>query len=138
MNIGTVSSIIFISRIKLPEQFTSAITYLSNTTTSLSMIAIGVSLVQIPLKKIFTDVKLYIFAAIRLLIIPICSAVILKNIISDGLIYGVTILMAAMPCGSMPVILAQTYGVDSECAARTVVLTTILSLGTIGVVALFM
>lgn len=142
INTGTVSSIaaivIFIFKIKFPEPLTSAVNYLSSATTSLSMIAIGVSLAQIPLRKIFTDIKLYLFAAIRLLVIPICSAVILKHVITDPIIYGVTILMIAMPCGSMPVILAQTYGVDSECAARTVVLTTILSLVTISAVAFFM
>lgn len=142
INTGTVSSIaaivIFIFKIKFPDPLTSTINYLSNATTSLSMIAIGVSLAQIPFRKIFTDIRLYLFAAIRLLVIPICAAVILKPIITDQLIYGVTILMTAMPCGSMPVILAQTYGVDSECAARTVVLTTILSLGTISAVSLFM
>ncbi|MDO5516911.1 MAG: AEC family transporter [Clostridium sp.] len=142
INIGTVSSVIaifiFIFKVRFPDPIESAVNYLGSATTSLSMISMGVSLAQIPLRKIFTDIRLYMFAGIRLLIIPICSAVMLKPLIADPLIYGVTILMIAMPCGSMPVILAQTYGVNSECAARTVVLTTILSLGTISAVSLFM
>lgn len=142
LNIGTISSIIaiiiFIFKIEFPYSISQTITYLSNATTSLSMISIGVSLGMMPLIEIFTDAKLYVFSIIRLLIIPIIAAVVLKNVISDYLIYGVTILMTAMPCGSLPVILAQTYGIDSKAAAKTVVLTTVLSLGTISIVSLFM
>lgn len=141
-NAGTISSLIalllFGMKIQLPDFITNTINTLGNATTSLSMITIGVSLAQISIKDIFTSKKLYIFNFIRLLIIPICACLILKHVITNELIYGVTILTLAMPIGSMSVILAQKYGVDSTLASRGVVLSTGLSLVTIPLVALFM
>ena len=139
-NIGVIACIItivvYFFQIPVPAFVKSTTTHLSNLTAPLSMMVIGASLATIDLKKLFTDGKLLLFAAIKLLIIPIAGMLVIRGFVTNEVICGVCMVMLATPVGSMTAMLAQQYDGDYEMASRGVALTTILSVVTMPIVSM--
>lgn len=138
VNLGIISClvavVIFIFNIKLPSFAIKTVDSLANLTTPLSMMVIGVSIGKLSFKELFTDVKLYVFSAIKLVIIPIFAFFILKYFVNDEVIIGTTIIMLCTPIGSMTAMLATEYGGDDKLASKGVLLTTIISIITMPLV----
>jgi predicted permease len=128
---------LFVFRIQLPALINGFFDYLGTAAVPLSMMMTGVSLAKIPLKYVFTDWKMYPFAFVKMLVIPIAAAFIIRQFQIPGILGGIMVLMFGMPNGSMPVMLAADYGLDSTICSRGVVLTTLLSLVTLPVVTYF-
>lgn len=139
-NIGVIACIItivvYLLRIPVPQFISATTTNLSNLTAPLSMMVIGASLVTIDLKKLFTDGKLLLFSAVKLLLIPIIGVLIIRQFVDNDMICGVCMVMLATPVGSMTAMMAQQYDGDYEMASKGVALTTILSVITMPVVSL--
>lgn len=139
-NVGVIACIItivvYLLRIPVPQFIGTTITNLSNLTAPLSMMVIGASLATIDLKKLFTDGKLLLFSAIKLLLIPIAGVLIIRQFVDNDMICGVCMVMLATPVGSMTAMMAQQYDGDYEMASKGVALTTILSVITMPVVSL--
>ena len=85
---------------------------MGRSTTFLSMIIIGVNLAQAPLREIFCDKRVYLFVLVRQILLPILIGMAIRPFIHDELMYGVTILIMAMPVGNMPLMMAEEAGVD--------------------------
>ncbi len=141
-NIGVLSCIaavlIFALRLNVHESIAGFISGVGQCAVPLSMILIGASMAQKDLKKIVADKKIYLFLAIRMLIIPITAALVLKSIPSDRVIAGVFGLMLSMPVGSIVVLIASEQGADETICTRGSVISTLLSVVTIPVIAAFL
>lgn len=139
-NIGViaciVTMIIYFFQISVPVIAADTITHLSNLTAPLSMMVIGASLAAIDLKKLFTDGRLLLFSAIKLLVIPVAGMLLIRQFVDNEIICGVCLVMLATPVGSMTAMLAQQYDGDYEMASKGVALTTILSVATIPLVSM--
>ena len=133
-----IAIIIFAFQVRVPEPVETLVSYMGEPAVPLSMILIGASMAQQDLKKLFTDIKMYLFLAIRLLLIPIVAALVIKNFAIDAEIAGVFVLMLAMPIGSIVVLLAADHGADETCCIKGSVLSTLFSVITIPVVPLFL
>lgn len=133
-----IAIVIFAFQLKVPGPVETLISYLGEPAVPLSMILIGASMAQQDLRKLFTDVKMYLFLAIRLLLIPIMAALVIRNLAIDPQIAGVFVLMLAMPVGSIVVLLASDQGADESCCIKGSVLSTLMSVVTIPLVALFL
>ena len=131
-----ITAIIYLLELPVPAFVKSTVTYLSNLTAPLSMMVIGASLATINIKKLFTDVKLLIFSAIKLIVIPVIGVLIIRQFVDNEIICGVCMVMLATPVGSMTAMLAQQYDGDYEMASRGVALTTVLSVATMPLVAM--
>ena len=83
------------------------------------------------LKDVFSEWKMYPFTFLKMLVIPAAAALIIHKFQVDPVLAGIMILMYGMPNGSMPVMLAVDYGMDSSLCSRGIVLTTLLSLITL-------
>lgn len=140
LNVGVIACIItivvYFFQIPVPAFIKTTTTHLSNLTAPLSMMVIGASLATIDLKKLFMDGKLLLFAAIKLLIIPIAGMMVIRQFLANEVICGVCMVMLATPVGSMTAMLAQQYDGDYEMASRGVALTTILSVVTMPLVSM--
>ncbi|MCM1127044.1 MAG: AEC family transporter [Lachnospiraceae bacterium] len=140
LNVGViaciVTMIIYFFRIPVPKVAADTITHLSNLTAPLSMMVIGASLASINLKKLFMDVRLLLFSAIKLLLIPMAGMLVIRQFVNNEIICGVCLVMLATPVGSMTAMLAQQYDGDYEMASKGVALTTILSVATIPLVSM--
>ncbi len=139
LNIGVIACILaillFIFHVKLPEFLGSVITMLSNLTAPLSMMVIGASMAVIDWKKLLSDYRLLLFSLFKLFVLPIIGTLIVKQVISNEVICGVTMVMLATPVGSMTAMLAQEYNGDYELASKGVMLSTLLSVVTLPIVS---
>lgn len=134
-----VAIIIFVFKITVPSFVGSFVNYMGNASIPLSMIAIGVSLANTNFKDVFTNVRLLFFAVTKMLIIPIICILIMKNFGFDSEALGIFVLMLSMPVGSIVSLMESEYGrKDSSISSSGIALTTLLSIVTIPIVALFM
>lgn len=133
-----VAILIFVCKIEIPGPVETFVDYMGNTCIPLSMILIGVSVAQMEMKQLFSNVKMYVFLVIKLLILPICAALICGQLPVDRGIYQVFVLECAVPIGSIITLVAQEYGAEDDSATIGVVLSTLLSVITIPVVAIFL
>lgn len=133
-----IAIIIFVSKITVPHFISSFITYMGNASIPFSMMAIGISLAGTELKTVFTDIKLLLFSAVKMLIIPIICVLIMKNFGFDKEAFGIFSLMLSMPVGSIVTLIETEYGgKDSSICSSGIAATTIFSIITIPIVALF-
>lgn len=138
INPGIISVVIgvlvFISPVKLPYAVSGTLDLLSSVTTPLSMIVIGGLLAKVHVREIFSNVRVYIYSLLRLLIIPFITWWALKFFNLSYLMAGIPIIMAAMPVAANSAILAEEYKGNSELASQIVFISTLLSLITIPVI----
>ncbi|MDD3213147.1 MAG: AEC family transporter [Eubacteriales bacterium] len=135
LNPGVVASAvalaIYLLHIPIPDVIAAPVGYLSDLTAPLSMMVIGASLAGVKLREFFTDVRLFAFSIVKLLVMPIVLCFLLKLLIGEGVLLGVCIVMAGAPVASMTVMMAQEYEGDYTLTSKGVALTTILSVVTI-------
>lgn len=133
-----IAIIIFVSKVTVPNFISSFITYMGNASIPFSMMAIGISLAGTELKTVFADIKLLLFAAVKMLIIPIICVLIMKNFGFDKEAFGIFSLMLSMPVGSIVTLIETEYGgKDSSICSSGIAATTVFSIITIPIVAIF-
>ena len=130
-----IAMVIFLFQIKVPAPAVSFVDYLGNSCIPLSMILTGVSVAKLPLIEVFKDKKMYFFTFLKMLVIPIIAAVLIRNFHLDPVLSGIMVLMFGMPNGSMAVMMSIDYSLDSSICSRGIVLTTLLSIITLPIVA---
>lgn len=134
-----VALLIYFTGIHFPDVISSTVTMVGDITTPMAMLLIGSTLANIPLKEVFTELKIYPYTIIKQIIVPVIAYPILKMIIGDPLILGITLIMISMPVANSAVLFATEYDGDVSLAAKTVFMTTLLSVVTIPlIVALFL
>ena len=102
------------------------------------MIVIGSAMADMKFREMFTDVRLLIFSAIKLLVIPVVGVMLIRLTGASTLFVGVSLIMLGTPVGSMTAMVAQTHGSNYELAARGVALTTVLSVITLPIVSMIL
>lgn len=139
INVGIVSSIIavilYLVEIPVPQFFKATAQGFSNLTAPLSMMVIGISLAKIRLKDMFLDVRMLLFAGMKLLLVPIFGMILVCRFVEIEALRGVCMVMLATPAASMTAMLAQQSGENYEEVAKGVALTTLLSVITIPIVS---
>jgi predicted permease len=68
---------------------------------------------------------------VRLIAVPVLFWLILRPFVTDPLVLGVIITLAAMPVGANTTIFAEEYGANARLASQFVFVSTIASLVTI-------
>ena len=138
-NIGVIACIaamlLYFLQTPVPSFLQAFITNLGNLTAPLSMMIIGASLAQMPLKELFLDKKLLLFSLVKLLLLPAVWMIMVNRVAEQEILRGVCLVMMATPAGSMTAMLAQQYGGDYETASRGVALTTVFSVITMPLLA---
>lgn len=129
---------LFVLQPTLPTVVTGTIGYIADGNTVLAMIILGYYLSKVQLRGLFADVRLYLFSALRLLVIPaVTILVFLPFPFARGEITLITLIAAATPIASSTAIFAQKFGQDYRRAVSYVCLSTILSVATLPLVMLF-
>ena len=139
-NIGVIASLLAIilnfTQPPLPMFLKTAVSHLSNSTGTLSMINIGAFMAGLELKKLVSDKQLAVFCGIRMLIIPIIGTLFMKLFVHDSLLLTIGMITMAAPTGSMVAIMANRYDPNSDLSVRGVSLSTLISVITIPLVSL--
>lgn len=120
----------------VPSLIRDAFTYTGRATTFLSMIVLGISVAQMPLREIFCHKKDYLFVLLRMLLLPAGCVFLLRAFVSDPLLLSSSVLLLSVPCANLPLMCARENGLEDGPLARIIVLTTLLSAVTIPAVAL--
>lgn len=129
---------LFVLQPTLPTVVTGTIGYIADGNTVLAMIILGYYLSKVQLRGLFADVRLYLFSALRLLVVPaITILVFLPFPFARGEITLITLIAAATPIASSTAIFAQKFDQDYRRAVSYVCLSTILSVATLPLVMLF-
>lgn len=121
--------------VRLPELLQTFVGALAGINGPLAMIVLGTYLAQTELKKLFTEAVTYKAAAIRLLVIPVATVLILWPFAAYFREICLTVLIAAAaPIGSNVAIFAQLYEKDYTRAVRQVCFSTLAGIATMPVI----
>ena len=130
--IGSAAAILFyFLPVSFPEPVVGAVDSIGGLTSPLAMILIGASLANMPLKEIFNDWRVYVFALVKQLVIPLLCWPVLKMAIGDTFIRSVIFILILMPVANSVVLFANNYEKDEALAAKNVFISTVFSVGTI-------
>lgn len=119
----------------LPPMVTNAIGFVADLNTPLAMIVIGAQMAGADLKASFTSLKLYIAAAVRLLLAPAIALVGLLPLHLDPMAYCACVILCAVPTAGATGMFAQRFEQDTAVAAQMVTVSTLLSALTLPVFA---
>ena len=144
LNYGTTPCLIglalWLSRLSLPAPLTSTIKYMSSVCTPFSMIIVGSLLATIPLKKLFSDAKVYYAGLMRIIVNPLVVMLVGKLIGLERLFgsFGSALLIFAVVMASVPVatnsaMFGERYDIIPAKTAQIVGISTVLSAVTIPV-----
>ncbi|MEE0883802.1 MAG: AEC family transporter [Faecalimonas sp.] len=122
--------IIMVCGIQFPTFVEKTIVGISGCNTPLSMMLVGMMLAEVKPKGLI-DKTMVFYTAIRLLIIPAVVFAITAFLPIDGMLRGITVIMAGMPAPITTALLSAKYGGDEKYATGMVFLSTILSLITL-------
>lgn len=118
----------------VPEIITESFTMLKNLVAPLSMVVIGLRLADMSFKGIFKDKYMYLFLALRHIILPLATVGLVKLI---GLIVPVAdevamvlVIMASAPAATSATMFAEKYDCDADYVSRLVTVSTLLSIAT--------
>lgn len=123
--------VIYVLNVSFPQVVSNPISLIGDMTTPLAMLIIGATLSQYKMKDVFLDLKVYLFVLIIDLVIPILFSPLIKMFINDVMIQGIALIILAMPVANGAVLFAKKYNQDEFLAAKTVFISTLMSIMTI-------
>ena len=127
---------LFLTRIPLPSVITGCLSSVAALNTPLAMFAIGIYLAQTDIRGMVRRLVLYKISAVRLLLIPAVSLLLLSLLPETLYDMKLALLLAsACPVGANVAVYAQLHGKDYAYAVETVAVSTLLSILTIPAVA---
>lgn len=142
LNIGVIACVItiicYLTKIHVPAPIESVVKHFSNLTAPLSMMVIGASMTEMKFKELFTDARMLVFLAIKLLLLPVAGVLIIKSFGLDMKLVGVCLIILATPVGSMTAMLAQEYDGDYSLASKGVALSTLLTVVTMPLLSMLL
>ena len=120
-----------------------ALTLVKNLVVPLSMMVIGVRLADMKFNGLLTDKYMYLFLALRHVVLPLAVVGIVKLLMLVGLpvqaeACTVCVILAAAPAASSATMFAEQYDLDAVYTSRLVTVSTILSIVTMPLVLLLL
>ena len=125
-----LSVVLLLSRVHVPGVLADTISSVSGVTIPLSMLVIGTSLGGISVRSVLTDWRVYVVSAVRLLVCPLLTWLVLRPF-AAGALLGISVLMAAGPSAMLVTALCLQYGRSDAFASKCIFLSTVLSAVTI-------
>lgn len=129
--VTVIATVMFLLHIQLPSVLESAISTLAGGTTPISMLIIGTSLGAVPVKKAFTDWRVYVLSFVRLIICPILVYFLMSAIIDNEMLVGIFTILAATPSAAILTALCIQHGQDDSLASKGIFISTVFSAVTI-------
>lgn len=135
---AVVSIILFFAGIRLPEVVMTSLGFLGNVTTPVAMLILGAVLAKMPIRALFDEWRIYVFTIMKLLALPLVVMLLFRWIpIQSELIKGCIIILSATPVATNSTMLAIEYDGDVALASKGIFFTTVLSIVTIPLMAIF-
>lgn len=125
---------LFLLRIQVPAVLADTVSTLAAATIPMSMIIIGTSLGGIPLKSAFGDWRAYALSFVKLIVCPVAVWAVLSPFITNAMMMGVLIIIAACPAAMIITVLCVQYKRDETLSSKTIFISTVFSAVTIPLV----
>lgn len=129
---------LFLLSVPLPAALRSPLESLGSLTTPLAMIVTGSMLARTSLKTAVGDWRVFAVSALRLALWPLLAWAALRAFRVGPDLSAITVIVAGMPAASNTGIIAEIYGGDTETASSAVFVSTLLSVLTIPLLAMFL
>lgn len=126
-----IGFILFIFSITIPEPINSTMRLLSQATSPLAMIVVGIILSRSNIKECVTSGKLYIISIFKLLVFPLLIFLVLKVLGFTGMEIIIPTVMLSMPTAAYVAMFSANVGNDANLASQIVFISSLLSLITI-------
>lgn len=130
-----ITLIIFLTGFRLPTVLCEAIGTLGKVTTPAAMLIIGSTLAMIPIRQVIADWHIYPVTVMKLFVIPVVTYFILRLFVRDPLMLGILTVLSAMPTATTATMLSMEYGGNETDASKVVFMTTLVSIGSIPLIA---
>lgn len=131
-NPGTISVAIglplYLLEVKLPVVLADPISFIAGLNTPMAMIMFGTYLANTDLKTIFREKKIYLAAALKLLVLPALMLLIFRLCGVTGALLTSCIISASAPTANNTVMFAAKYGRDTGLSSKVVAVITFLSI----------
>ena len=128
----------FVLGVQIPGIVYTPMALLSGLNTPLAMLVAGASMYGASISKILLDKRIYGLCAMRLLILPALTILALAPFDIPPMIRGVTVVISACPIAINLILFAHRYNRDHVYASQAFAAATILSLGTIPLLLMFL
>ncbi len=139
LSAGLISALLALiipfSGITVPEIILEPCSFIGGITTPMSMLIIGSNMANYPLHDIFCERKIYVMAILRLLVMPLLTALYMSLLTDDPLLVCMSAMTIGMPVGSMVAMASSKYENQGRIGSISVVMTTICSMVTIPILA---
>ena len=123
-----LSLVIFWFGLTPPPIISNSITFIGNATIFLSMTLLGASIARSKFSDGLKNIRVWIYIAVRMILLPIAMFFILKALKCDSVTILALCLMAAMPIGNLPLIQTEKTGEDTSLLSSAITITTIASI----------
>ncbi|MCM1440325.1 MAG: AEC family transporter [Roseburia sp.] len=122
----------------LPQALLKSVGILSDMTTPLCMIILGVRLSSVSFKNLFTRPIIYITCLLKLVIYPLFCYLAVYFIPLDYSFKASVLILSSVPCASVILSLAEMHRSEAELAANVILVSTLLCFITVPVLCLLL
>lgn len=125
--IGSVLSIVlFLLQIELTDVIGRPVELLADATAPIAMSVLGYQLAGLKLRDFSKDVKTYVAVFFKLMIAPLCALILVSLFPSQLDVLDKTLVIdMCMPVAVMAVLLSQKYGLNTDYATKSVLISTV-------------
>lgn len=130
--IATMLGIVFgLSGLTLPSIADEFLSGAANCMSPVAMLVSGLVMSRLPFKKLFGDVRAYIVALLRLIILPAVLVAVLYLLGVGEELLVIMLVLNAMPIGMNTIVFPEAHGIDGTSGAKLVLVSNILCIITI-------
>lgn len=133
--IAIITTILYVIPYRMPAVMTDSFNLVGNCMMPVSMIIIGAEIANMNIRQVLTDKASYGVSLIRMLIIPSITLGIMKLFNVNYEVMVTATILAAMPSGSLNVIMGQKYNNNAQFAVKVVMQNTIIMIVTLPIFA---
>lgn len=130
INWGTIPCVIgfvlFVTGLKMPSFITSFTGYLAALGTPLSLLVAGANIARVKLRKLFANPHIYYVSAMKMVVVPLAAALLMRLIGLPEYMILFGGVMAAMPCASVVTMFSEVYKLSPGYAGGLVGTSTVL------------
>ena len=130
-----VGILLYFTGWRFPGPVDKTVAYLGSLNTPLAMVVIGGQMAQVDFLKVFSTKKLYLVSAVKLIGLPLLTALVLLPFHVDPVVYVASVILAGCPTAGATSLFAQSMGKDTALAAQQVTLSTLLCIATLPLMA---
>jgi hypothetical protein len=124
--------------ISLPVPVMGGLRLMNNTLTPCAMLVIGYFMAQIPFKELFSDVRVYLVSAVKLLLVPLFTFYLMREFIQSPVLLGIICVSAAMPTAAVVSSFCEQSDNNPVLCSKITFATTLLSVVTVPLCILMM